>query len=339
MQRRWFWDLSHYKNLTDKQWDDAVENGLCGMITKGGQGLSMRDRLLPTHMKMAKKRSVPAGIFHWPDPSQKNHSQQVGFALDLVEESEAKFIVADVEQWWLDWGEWYQRYVLRRSNVHVRAIPSANLYDFYYRYLVELRSEANRRFPGMPVVLYSAPWFVNDYCRPLASLTGRVDYYWNARYFFWGDKDLNHDKKLSWEEFHAHLGRLEPSNKDLPRGVYEWDLWQVGTLPIDGYPVLDINIISDRAAERLFGDWTPAPKPEQPPAEEAAGSEYVVNVPVLNKRSSPKVLKTNDVGDLHEGDILDVADLEGKEIWLKLADGTFCCYRDSNGQYVQLKPK
>lgn len=123
----------------------------------------------------------------------------------------------------------------------------------------------------------------------------------------------------------AHYYLAKPT---IPAPWTHWTFWQYTDLG-PGIALgaeskeLDMNWYNG-TKEALYADFgiqpsTPAPVPEPAPA----GMVLTVSSVTLNLRSSPVVLDTNDIGDLHRGDKFMVDAIAGTNAWAhgKTEDG------------------
>lgn len=330
MTYKWFVDLSHWNNLTRAQVKELVDNGLIGFAIKAGQGLNSEDNMCATHVAQSKELGVPYIIYHWPDPILEP-LKQARFAIDLAKKYSANGISPDIEQYWMSWTEWYNVTVLHQPGT-VRAYSADYLLRFYGAYLHEL-TRLNRAETKLPVMSYSAQWFLHGYCRALAPvIRDTTDDYWNAAYISW--KQLDQDPHLSWQEFHNTLDNLVLPVKYMPNGIPKWSAWQFGLANLPGWAELDCDVITDEAAARYFGTSpiiVPDPTPIHP---EPTTLQMEVTVDTLNMRDGPSA-SSNDIGDLHKGDILNVIDIAGTAAWIEFEEGKYACVQGIKDRYMK----
>jgi hypothetical protein len=331
---KWIIDVSKHNLLTDEQWAYMVEHGLAGVIVRdGGADVDPRCAL---HVAACQKFSIPYGLYHWADPTV-SYQSQIERIRNYIEIYKPTLMAIDLEHWWADWGAWQQVYVYKRNDVVIPVIPSSTLDRFYSNMLSLTRVIADAA--GIELVGYSAKWFIDAYCRPLASkMEQYCDANWMAFYPKWIDP--NQDKVCSWEEFYDFANNLPAVA--LPAGMTRCDIHQFAIgLPIKGLPALDMDWMSDEIYERLYGDYevpTPESHPDVPETEPSGNLfRWEVMVDTLNIRSSPKVLSTTDIGDAHKGDLFEMADVEGTDAWLKTPDGKYVCITKSGKRYLNPK--
>jgi hypothetical protein len=334
MTYKWFVDLSHHNGVfTDAQMSELVSNGCVGFSIKAGQGINYVDEMCDDHIANAKRFGIPYTIFHWADPIL-DPIKQARFAIDLAKQFGAQGITPDVEQWWMNWQEWYNVLVLHLPGT-VRAYNADYLLRFYSEYLKEL-NRLNHQETKLPIMAYSAQWFFHGYCRALATVVrDSCDDYWNACYVTW--KQLDQDPKLSWDEFHATLDNLViPANR-MPNGITKWSAWQFGIAKMKGWAELDCDIITDEAAARYFGTEPivipPPPPPAPPPTPTTLQMEVIVDT--LNIRDKPSKSEGADIGDLHMGDIVNVLDIDGTAAWIEFEPGKYACVKGIKDRYMK----
>jgi hypothetical protein len=320
---------------------ELVDKGMCGIIAKACSGNYSVDSMAVEHVGNADYLGIPYGIYHWPDPITGLASipSQVEHLGKQIQSLRPRFVAWDAEHWWANWTEWHARYV-EKKNVHVRALSSAYLLSFYKAYNNELKKQLGIKYGGIPSVAYSAQWFTRGYCRNLVSVfKDESPFYWTAYYFTW--KDMNKDGVMDWSEFENWMMNIvNPGTAGLPDGMSKWDIWQAGEITIKGLPRLDYNIITDEAYEVLFGGKVPEiskpdPKPVVAPITTGGLKFVVTNKPFLNGRSSPKVLTTNDIGDILPGTILTPVNVVGANAWIEYEPGKFACVQQGTKRYME----
>lgn len=160
--------------------------------------------------------------------------------------------------------------------------------------------------------------------------TARKPMIYTARWFWdrhveerpeWGDYDL-------WV---AHYGVQEPT---LPRGWKTWRLWQYS----DHGQVTGIGAATD--LNRFNGDEdgllayvNAQATDEGPPLE---GLKARVAVERLRVRSGPG-MNYEPVGELREGELVNVVSLSGEDIWIQVEPGRWAPYRALGKRYMELE--
>lgn len=309
----WFVDLSKWNSLTIPQAEQLVENGCVGFIIKAGQ-YNFEDSGCASNVAIAKEVGLPYAIYHWGDPI-RSASVQVDFIKKLVDKYEPSAIALDMEQYWSDWAQWY-RVVVEHSGETLSKFSALTLYNFYYHYMQLVYDNYHDE---LPIIGYSARWFIQAYCPTLGGVIENLcDYYWNAAYIRW--KQYDQDPNVTWQEFHATLESLEPDKILLPTGIDKWDLWQFAVMPMAGWSKLDCDIITSEAKAIIFGDGEITPPEPPPPSEQNFVMEVVVDN--LNVRAGPSI-NYPIYGQIHSGDRIKISDISGSSAWVQIAEGPF----------------
>jgi len=181
--------------------------------------------------------------------------------------------------------------------------------------LVHVEQETGRR-----AIIYTGKWFW-DY-----SISASPD---------WGKYDL-------WV---AHYGVLAPS---LPVGWSEWMFWQYsekGQVPGIG-PATDLDWFAGSYDDLLaYAGQRPEPEPEpepdpapepEPEPEPAGGRRARVLVRKLNVRAGPGI-NYADIGDLRQGDVVDVLSFDGKDVWVEIEPGKWAAMVYRGRRYLELE--
>jgi hypothetical protein len=324
MPFKWFIDVSSWKKLTPGQLAELIEHGCCGIAIKAAQGDYRTDLLLEYNVNLANQFNLPFVLFHWADPI-KNAVTQADYFHSVVEKYKPTGICVDMEQYWMDWGQWHQQYVEHVPNAITKKFTTDQLHRFYYSYVKAIK----KAFPNLPILAYSGTWFIHGYCRQLAvTIRDEGLYYWNAYYFAW--KQMDKQVTVTWPEFEATVNSLNPSTKFLPSGISTWSAWQFAILPMINFPTLDCNIITKDAADVFFSKTPSIPIPEPSPQpdpipEPVPGTSpvlstlvYKVDVDDLYVRTSPSTSAT-PLRMIHKGDQVVAYDVGGANSWIKIS--------------------
>lgn len=328
--RKWFIDLSHWNTLSKDQAIELLQQGCIGFSVKIGQGDSSVDSMADEHIALAEELQIPYIVHHWVDPILNPRAQAEHF-INLTKKYRPSGLAPDMEQYWINWDEWYRIVVLKQPGV-LRTFSQTALLNAYRSYLLELK-RLNASYSKLPIMPYSSQWFIHGYCRQLAvTIRDEADDYWNAYYLSW--KQSDQDPNITWSEFHATKDSLNLKPDYLPNGITTWTAWQFAIMPRAGWSKLDVNVITDAGAERYFGS-TPPPYEPPPPPEPGTHTRMQVAVPALNIRSAPAVLDDNDIGDLHQGDVIEVLNVAGESAWVEFEPGKWACAQQGSERYLQ----
>lgn len=125
----------------------------------------------------------------------------------------------------------------------------------------------------------------------------------------------------------------------LPRDWSSWRFWQYsqsGRVPGSGSRSTDLNWFAGTEDDLLtYAGTTPVAR-----ATAAPGWRMQVVIPKLNVRSGPGT-SYKDVGDLHDGDVVEVRRLVGKDVWVQIEPGKWVAYaqKDEPPYMVLLPPE
>lgn len=158
---------------------------------------------------------------------------------------------------------------------------------------------------GRKPVIYTARWFWDRYVLD-APLSGECDL---------------------WV---AHYGVSDPW---LPRGWDKWVFWQYsdhGQVPGIG-PATDLNWFHG-SHEDLLAYADAEPEDREPPA---AGLRARVTAETLAVRNGPG-LNYEHVDDLHEGDVVNVVLLAGRDVWIQIEPEKWVPFRSRDREYLEL---
>ncbi|MCU0522441.1 MAG: hypothetical protein MUF84_17330 [Anaerolineae bacterium] len=125
----------------------------------------------------------------------------------------------------------------------------------------------------------------------------------------------------------------------LPRDWTVWRFWQhseSGDVPGSGSKSTDLNWFAG-THEDLLAYAGPAPAIR---SARAPKWRMRVTIPKLNVRSGPGVTY-KDIGDLHDGDVVEVRRLAGKDVWVELEPGKWVAYalKDETPYMALLPPE
>lgn len=324
MARKWFIDVSHWNPLSEAQYVKLMQEGCGGVCIKAGQGILPPSTSLVTHATLADKLKLPKALYYWADPIVPADKQVDLFVAQAIKHN-PKWLAVDIEQYWSDWDAWRKIVVEKQPGI-LPQLSSDQILKHSRQFLQKLRLKTK-----LPIIVYSATWFINSYCRPLTAVIEEfADGFWNAAYVKWTQIDA--DPNVSWPEFHKTLEGLDLSKMPLPKGYADWDIWQFAILPMSGFPKLDINFIHDASYADFFGKapakpptMTVAPAPATgvgstlPPSP--AKLSLTVEAQELNIREKPSAGTTKILGKLKKGDKIAVEEIAGQDAWVRHEKG------------------
>jgi hypothetical protein len=170
------------------------------IIAKCASGNGKVDAMWESHYK----NGIDAGIsmipYTWIDPIE-DAITQAKFFLKTLENKKIPCIVIDFEQAWNDWNLWEQN--LKDESIVVPIFPKEYLFNHFktvYEYLT--------KNTVLPIIVYTANWFVKDYL-PKEAYT-----YLESVYTWWADYTLFNKTKVrkTWSELEA----LVPTTDVIP---------------------------------------------------------------------------------------------------------------------------
>lgn len=237
--------------------------GVAGMIIKSSSGLR-EDPKFQSHYQTCLRDNFHCGVYHWVDPIY-NAKQQMDRLLEILEGKKIDFIALDIEQWWNNWGTWWDAITKKISwNLVTRIRPDLiSLHAKTCAYY--LRSKVN-----VPVVIYTSYGFVTSYAPQMAEWIGDFDN-WVASYYKYPVKTL------SWEDLKENYMPIGGSFW-IPPGVpkekivgwqYTGDVLMLPGTYQDIYlkrpSPTDVNLFNGQWIKKVFGqDYSETPVIEIP---------------------------------------------------------------------------
>jgi len=164
----------------------------------------------------------------------------------------------------------------------------------------------------------------------IQSEDGRNPVIYTARWF-WDRNLLSEPDWAQYDLWVAHYGVDTPS---LPCGWDEWTIWQYsdhGQVPGIG-AATDLNWFNGDYEELLDyaeGELDMGTMP-------LAGLKARVTVESLTVRSGPG-MNYGAVGELAEGDLVNVVSLSGDDIWVQVEPGKWAPFRSRGTRYMELE--
>lgn len=172
---------------------------------------------------------------------------------------------------------------------------------------------------GKEVIVYSRFGFVRDHMAKQAWMSKRK--WWMAQYL----------ATIPPSEFQGILS--------VPNGYGDLDAWIVQTGERGDGPYygmesnqLDTNrwLKSVEAFNSFFGLISPTPQPEP-----ISGVRYRVSVDTLNVRTAPSTSGNTPVRQLRRGDVVNLVDATGNDVWIEIAPGEFCALKIGSIKYLE----
>ncbi len=219
-------DVSRYNEGVD--WKQLKAAGVEFAIVKVSQGTYGRDKLAQQHLEGAKAAGMVTGVYHWCDPTHYDGPQLENFAKS-TENLEFNFAAADVEQYWADWQEYFDKKVTKF--VSPKRISENGL----------SMAQGMQKVTGKRTLIYTRATFVLGFAWPMLNWLSGWDL-WLAHYPYPKAR-----VSMSWAEL---IARNLPTLKapDLPDGCKHWKFWQFSgdrfVLPGAGGIAIDLNFFN-----------------------------------------------------------------------------------------------
>lgn len=304
MTRALIADVSKYQ--TD--FDPAAFRDLGGVsvIVKATMGFG-RDILLDRHAKLTNEAGIALGLYHWLDPTS-TLQRQVDLFRAAIDQYKPSYVWVDIEQWWADWGLWYDAIYQQIPMSQVPVVSDAKQFSMAAAFLTAIQTSFIPNLVG----IYTGKWFIDRYCPSLRGIVSRYPL-WLAEYLSWLYGEVSPASLLRVPEVLKNASPVQPITSS------GWDLWQVSSrvkLPGVCTKTVDINISRKESPEFLawmVGEPTPEPIPDPNPTREVTVTAFLG----LRVREAPNTM-ARKLKTLMYGSKVRVVDQPGD--WLKLAD-------------------
>lgn len=272
-------------------------------IIRCGGGESEIDKMFAQHVQGCYDAGIPALAYYWFDPipyfrwglNNLPTADKDPLLLHLKRLLKYKAILGlciDHEQWWADWGKYYDYTSGKISRDQVPMISPAWMQQTVNLFLNHIQDDPELK--GLPLINYSAKWFVDMY--PGIDLARQLTngyHLWTASYP--SESYPATVKQLSGK---AELLNYLPKDTTSPvlfGAATTWKFWQFSgdrlTLPYItdtlGRPSgMDLDLYNGTRAElfRWLGYETPENEPE-PEAQPEPGGGTVDNAVLLDIQS------------------------------------------------------
>lgn len=155
------------------------------------------DPLFSQHYEDCQKDEMDAAVYHWVDPIY-SAQRQVDVLLKTIQNKKIAAIFLDLEQWWNNWGTWYQAV---QKKIAWSIVPKIrpDLIALHARQTIDTLSWKT----GLPIGIYTSYGFVTSYAPAIAEWLG-VFQLWVANYVIKSAAKIT----CSWDEL---------KNKFMPR--------------------------------------------------------------------------------------------------------------------------
>ena len=268
------------------------------------------DKQFPKNGKAFADSGMPIAVYHWIDPTKKAE-KQVEQTLRTIKNSGLPVlaIFADFEQWWADWGEWYDAIWKRISWNAVRRVNPG-----------KLSSHAKDVFKGFEesewgVLGYSRASFVHEYAPSATN--------WTHGYRWWLAHYISvQAQTLSWEAMKANILPCVGFSPARPLGVSKDQVvghqFTGDKLALPGlygdttrtkYARADVNLFDEEFLKEIKAISAPKALPK------TINKAIVTASPRLNVRSGPGI-SYPIVDKLLKGAPIEIVEI--KDGWAKL---------------------
>ena len=267
MASRIIQDMSRYQVVVDFPYLKSL--GQNHVMLKAGSGNLTPDRKFEQHYGEATRAGMLVSPYFWVDPIY-DPIKQAQFFLNLIQFKNIGFIVLDFEHWWGDWQKWAEmnQGLIPKSAVPV--IPPDRMIAHFRTVYEYMRLRTSKK-----IVVYTAAWFLNSYCKAGYSFL-------KDKYTHWADYGLFNTTKVTtnWN----YLESVVPAvGKRIPTLPYDYPLdkvlmWQYsgdkfaaygvwGDEYKRGYSRLDLNVWVHPTItiDQFAGVSEPVPQPEPEP--------------------------------------------------------------------------
>lgn len=314
--------------------DILKAGGVRMVIAKASTG-NGADPRWAQHAAEVRRAGLILGAYHWCDPIQNAEAQAQRF-LDTVTDSGVRALFLDVEQWWSNWGTWYDAMAKRVEWAAVKAFAPRVISENARRIAAYLTARTD-----LPVVIYSSLGFVNGHAADMATWMGAYPF-WLARYVFSGARET-----ITWADVAGLKAQLSPTAPVTPAGAGRLVGWQYSgdkhMLPGvyademgNRLSTLDLNVFDPAWLAQISGGELPTP--ETPAQPESATLRGKVTGAVLNVRTGPGV-NYPVASMLRQGEVVPVLGVAGADAWIKISDNParWVCAQQNGTRLVDVK--
>lgn len=166
-----------------------VNNGVRSNITKSSSDTRV-DWLFDLHMKRMLESIIIPQIYHWLDPIG-DWRVEATFLINLIRKyPEIRYIWLDLEQWWDNWGTWYQALTRKIQWAAVGRFSGSRISENAWNILNEVTLRVD-----VGVGIYSSYGFITSYAPQCSKWLGQVEF-WAAHY----GRQPARQTEISWDE-------------------------------------------------------------------------------------------------------------------------------------------
>ena len=170
---------------------------------------------------------------------------------------------------------------------------------------------------------------IRDCLQKVEQQEGRKPIIYTGKWF-WDAQVL---PSSEWSKYDLWVANYGVSTPSLPTGWNRWRFWQyseTGSVPGINSSTTDLNWFAGNYEDLLAyaGGKQPQPQPK-------VKLQARITEPELKIRSGPGV-NYEHIGDLHAGDVINVATLKGRDIWIEFEPGKWSAFAFREEQYMEL---
>lgn len=307
-------------NLYHKAIDSKLlkSKGVRANIVRASGSLN-KDPMLEALYADSQRAELPTPAYHWLDPIQ-NVERQLNVFLGATAGKNIPFYVLDIEQWWGNWGAWYEA-IARR--IEWALVPRLRP-DLIDRHALQSAQYLSAKV-NKPVLIYTSFGFVRSWAPGMRTWLGNYDS-WFANYVISSPVKIT----TTWEELYRRylppIGRVplvpDGTRPERIRGwQYSADLISLPGLYSDANRTrlkpADLNVF-DPAWLAHVCDGTPiAPPPPPPPLQYRVRAWVTLG---LRLRAAPNTI-SNILQVMPAGTVMTAAG-ETTGTWIRVvADG------------------
>jgi len=192
-------DVSHWR--VNVPWRSFHDHGWVAAYIKA-------DDKAEVHVQDARQAGYQRlGLYFWHDPTL-SVERNVSKVLDYLSRIKVEFVVIDVEHWWASWSEWWLAQRGQLSWSQVRQIPGQLISDHAEKLCQQVEGLID-----LPLLVYSARWFIHDYAPQINTWLDRYPYI-NADYSYVPGRG----QTLDWDQINQIADSVGYSHY-LPAGV------------------------------------------------------------------------------------------------------------------------
>ena len=277
-----FQDVSRYQRIIDAAL--LYMEGQRFVVVKCANGSLYKDVAWEEHYNNFKSNGFDVGAYFWVDPIY-DAIQQAKYFLECLKDKDVACIVLDFEHWWKSWTEWN---LARNGKIpwsQVRRFSSTQLLTHFKTVYEYMALHTTKR-----IVVYTAGWFLNDFC-PQGYSYLQDKFTWWAYYLYSGAiKDTTWEKLEALSPVNQNLPGL-PSNYPLDKVIiWQWSGDKFGAdgvwddIPKTRYARLDLNVWVNKSFT-LKAFISEGELPNNPPQEDQVLFQVKCIVNALNIRS------------------------------------------------------